>query len=224
VADAGQTSPLAYYPLPVRHGMTIGELAKLFNEEKHVNADLTVIPMRGWLRGDWFDSTGDMWTNPAPEIHNLDQAALYPAMALVENTNISVGRGTDMPLELIGSPYLIPKELAGYLNSRNIGGVRFVPVSFTPASGPFARRECFGVNILITNREQLDAPGLGFELAAALHKLYPMGYDIERVSPLLANKADVSALQAGEDPNRIIENNRDKLDQFMEVRTKYLMY
>ena len=213
-----------YYPLPVRHGMTIGELAKLFNEEKHLDADLTVIPMRGWLRGDWFDSTGALWVSPIPDIRNLDQAALYPGVALIEATNISVGRGTDMPFQLIGSPYFLPKELAAYLNARNIGGVRFLPTSFTPTAGPFARRECFGVNILVTNREELDAPALGLELAAALHKLYPLGYDLAHMGQILANKADVNALQAGEDPNRIGENERDKLEQFMDLRAKYLLY
>ncbi len=116
ISDAGQESYTNYYPLPVRHGLTIGELAKLFNEEKHIDADLTVIPMRGWLRGDWFDSTGAMWANLSPDIRNLDQAALYPGVGLLEATNISIGRGTDTPYQLIGSPYFIPKELASYLN------------------------------------------------------------------------------------------------------------
>jgi uncharacterized protein YbbC (DUF1343 family)/CubicO group peptidase (beta-lactamase class C family) len=224
ISDANQESYFNYYPLPLRHGMTIGELAKLLNEEKKIDADLTVIPMRGWLRGDWFDSTGAMWANPVPDIHNLDQLALYPGVELVEASNISIGRGTDMPFQLIGSPYFLAQELAHYLNGRNIGGVRFVPTSFTPTAGPYARRECFGVNILLTNREQLDAPALGLELAAALHKLNPLGYDMARVSQLLANKADAAALQAGEDPNRIAEGDREKVEQFMEVRAKYLMY
>jgi len=224
VSDAGPDGFLNYYPLPVRHGMTIGELAKLFNEEKHIDADLTVIPMRGWLRGDWFDSTGLIWADPAPDIRNLDQAALYPGVALLEGTSVSVGRGTDMPYQLVGSPYFLPKELASYLNARNIGGVRFVPISFTPTAGPYARRECFGVNILVTNREQLDAPGLGLELAAAMRKLYPLGYDLGHMNQMLMNKADFIALQAGEDPNRIIENDREKLEQFMDLRAKYLLY
>jgi len=224
VSDAGQESYVNYYPLPVRHGMTIGELAKLFNEEKHIDADLTVVPMRGWLRGDWFDSTGAMWVNPMPNIRNLDQALLYPAVALIEGTGVSVGRGTDMPFQLIGSPYFIAKELASYLNGRNIPGVRFVPVSFTPTSGPFVRRECFGVNLIVTNRDELDAPELGLELAAALHKLYPLGYDLGHMNQLLVNRAAFAALQAGEDPNRIAGDWREQLDQFMDLRVKYLLY
>jgi len=224
LSDAGQESFVNYYPLPVRHGMTIGELAKLFNEEKHIDADLTVVPMRGWLRGDWFDSTGITWVNPTPNIHSLDQATLYPAVALIEGTSVSVGRGTDMPFQLVGSPYFTAKELSSYLNARNIPGVRFVPVSFTPTSGPFVRRECYGVNIIVTNREELDAPELGLELAAALHKLSPLGYDLSHMNQLLANKAVFAALQAGQDPNRIAADWREQLNQFMDLRVKYLLY
>jgi uncharacterized protein YbbC (DUF1343 family)/CubicO group peptidase (beta-lactamase class C family) len=220
----GQESFVNYYPLPVRHGMTIGELAKLFNEEKHIDADLTVVPMRGWLRGDWYDSTGAMWINPSPNIRNLDQAMLYPGVALIESTSVSVGRGTDTPFQLIGSPYFISQELSTYLNGRNIGGVRFVPTTFTPTSGPYARRECYGVYIMVTNREQLDAPELGIELAAALHKLSPLGYDMAKMNQLLVNQAVFAAIQAGRDPHRIAEDWQDKLDQFMDVRQRYLMY
>jgi uncharacterized protein YbbC (DUF1343 family)/CubicO group peptidase (beta-lactamase class C family) len=224
LSDTGQESFVNYYPLPVRHGMTIGELAKLFNEEKHIDADLTVVPMRGWLRGDWFDSTGVTWVNPTPTIHSLDVATLYPAVALIEGTSVSIGRGTDMPFQLVGSPYFTAKELASYLNGRNIPGVRFVPVSFTPTSGPFVRRECYGVNIIVTNREELDAPELGLELAAALHKLSPLGYDLSHMNQLLVNKAVFAALQAGQDPNRIAADWREQLDKFMDVRVKYLLY
>jgi uncharacterized protein YbbC (DUF1343 family)/CubicO group peptidase (beta-lactamase class C family) len=224
VSDAGQESFVNYFALPVRHGMTMGELAKMFNEEKHIDAELTVIPMRGWLRGDWFDSTDALWINPSPNIRNLNQASLYPGVALIEGTNVSVGRGTDMPFELVGSPYFIAKELSNYLNGRNIGGVRFVPITFTPTSGTYARRECFGVNIIVTNREQLDAPELGLELAAALHKLYPLGYDLGKMNQLLVNQATFTALQAGQDPHRIQENWQDQLEKFMDLRQKYLMY
>ena len=204
--------------------MTIGELAKLFNEEKHIDADLTVIPMRGWLRGDWFDSTGATWIAPSPNLRSLEEATLYPGIALIETTGVSVGRGTDMPFQVIGSPYFTDKELAAYLNARNIPGVRFVATRFTPTAGPFARRDCFGVYIIVTNREELDAPELGFELAAALHKLYPLGYDLSKMNQLLVNKAAFAALQAGQDPNRIAADWRVQLDQFMDLRVKYLLY
>ncbi len=224
VSDTGQESFVNYFALPVRHGMTVGELAKLYNEEKHIDADLTVVPMRGWIRGDWFDSTGAQWVNPSPNLRDLEEASLYPGVALIESSNVSVGRGTDTPFKLVGAPWVDAKELSDYLNGRNIPGVRFVPTKFTPTEGPQARRECAGVNILLTNREELDAPELGLELAAALHKFYPSGFDIGHINQLLVNQAAFNALKAGEDPRRIAEDWQDKLDQFIEVRTKYLIY
>jgi uncharacterized protein YbbC (DUF1343 family) len=224
VSDAGQESFVNYYALPVRHGMTMGELAKLFNEEKHIDADLTVIPMRGWMRGDWFDSTGQIWASPSPNLRDLEQTALYPGVALIEGTNVSVGRGTDSPFQLVGAPWVDAKELASYLNRRDIAGVRFVPTTFTPTSGPHARQQCGGVSIIVTNRDMLDAPELGLELAAALHKFFPMGFDMSHINQLMVNQAAFKALQAGEDPHRIAEDWQDKLNQFMETRAKYLIY
>lgn len=224
MSDPGQESFVNYYPLPVRHGMTIGELAKLFNEEKHIDADLTVIPMRGWMRGDWFDSTGQFWVNPSPNLRDLEATMLYPGVALIEQTNVSVGRGTDMPFKVVGAPWIDARELAAYLNTREIAGVRFVPITFTPTSGTHARKQCGGVNIILTNREMLDAPELGFELAAALHKMHPDGFDIGRMKTLLVNQAVLSALQAGEDPHRIAADWQAGIDVFMDVRAKYLIY
>jgi len=224
ISDAGQESFVNYHTVPVRHGMTIGELAKLYNTERHINANLTVVPMKGWMRGDWFDSTGQVWVNPSPNLRSLEDAALYPGVALIEGTNVSVGRGTGTPFELVGSPWIDSQELAGYLNARNIAGVRFVPTIFTPTSGTYARQQCNGIHILLTDRETLDAPELGIELAAALHKLSPLGFDMAHMNQLLVNKAVFSALQAGEDPRRIADVWRDGIEQFMQVRTKYLIY
>ena len=224
VSDAGQESFVNYQPIPVRHGMTIGELANLYNSERRINANLTVVPMKGWLRGDWFDSTGQLWINPSPNLRNLEQAALYPGVALLEWTNVSVGRGTDMPFQLIGAPWIDAVELSNYLNARYIAGVRFVPVIFTPATGTYARQQCNGVHIIITDRETLDAPELGIELAAALHRLSRLGFDMDRLNGLLVNKAVFAALQAGEDPHRIADDWRDALEQFIQVRSKYLLY
>src|SRR5271165_5526900 len=224
MSDAGQESFVNYHSLPVRHGMTIGELAKLYNSERHINANLTVVPMKDWMRGDWFDSTGQVWINPSPNLRSLEAATLYPGVALLETTNVSVGRGTDMPFELIGSPWIDATELATYLNARNITGVRFVPTTFTPISGTYARQLCSGIHIVITDRESVDAPELGIELAAALHKLSPLGFDMTGMNRLLVNQAAFAALQAGEDPWRIADDWRDQLDQFMQVRSKYLIY
>ena len=199
-------------------------MAKLYNGERRINANLTVVPMKGWMRGDWFDSTGAEWVNPSPNLRNLEQAILYPGVALIEGTNVSVGRGTDTPFQVIGAPWIKPKQLAAYLNARLISGVRFVPTEFTPASSNYAGQACGGVNIILTNRETLDAPELGVELASALHKLYPQQFELAKMNVLLANQTAFQGLQAGEDPRRIAEDWRDALDRFMLVRAKYLIY
>ena len=224
LSDASQESFVNYYPVPVRHGMTIGELAKFYNGERHIGANLTVVPMKGWMRGDWFDSTGQIWVNPSPNLRGLDAATLYPGVALIEQTNVSVGRGTDTPFEVVGAPWIDARELAAYLNAREIAGVRFVPTTFTPASGIYPRQLCYGVNIIVTDREVLDAPELGIELAVALHKLSPLGFDLPGMKRLLVNQLVYAAIDGGEDPHRIADNWREALETFMEARAKYLLY
>ncbi|MFZ1134777.1 MAG: exo-beta-N-acetylmuramidase NamZ domain-containing protein [Candidatus Korobacteraceae bacterium] len=224
VSDPGQSSFVDYHNVAVRHGMTIGELAKLYNSERHINANLTVVPMKGWIRGDWFDSTGLVWINPSPNLRSLDQATLYPGVALIEGTNVSVGRGTDTPFQLVGAPWVKSRQFAAYLNARLISGVRFVPTEFTPTSAVSAGQKCGGVQIVVTNRETLDAPELGIELASALHKLYPQEFELAKMSLLLANQAALQGLEAGEDPRRIAEDWRDGLEKFIQVRAKYLLY
>ena len=224
VADDGRQSFTDYWTVPVRHGMTIGELAKMFNAERNLNAKLTVVPMEGWQRGDWFDSTGLAWVNPSPNLRSVTEAALYPGVALIEGTNISVGRGTDSPFELVGAPWVKSRELSAYLNSRGIMGVRFVPVTFTPAASVYNGQECQGVNIILTDRNGFDAPELGIELAAALQKLYPADYKIGRMDQLLVNQAAFDALIAGEDPRRIAQDWQEGLETFEKLREKYLIY
>ncbi len=224
VSDAMLESFVNYHSVPIRHGMTMGELAKLYNSERKINASLTVIPMKGWLRGDWFDSTGLQWVSPSPNLRNLEAATLYPGVALLEGTNVSVGRGTDTPFQILGAPWIKPKELAAYLNARLIAGVRFIPTEFTPASSTDAGKSCGGVQILVLNREIVDSPEMGMELAAALHRLYPQDFDLSKVNTLLANMAAFQELQAGRDPRRIAEDWRDGLEKFLQVRAKYLIY
>jgi uncharacterized protein YbbC (DUF1343 family)/CubicO group peptidase (beta-lactamase class C family) len=224
VSDAGRESFTNYWTVPVRHGMTIGELAKMFNAERNLNAKLTVVPLEGWQRGDWFDSTGLSWVNPSPNLRSVTEAALYPGVALIEGTNISVGRGTDTPFELVGAPWIKSRELASYLNARTIAGVRFVPVTFTPSAAVYSGQQCQGVNILLNDRNALDAPELGLELAAALHKLYATDFKIERMTELLANQPAFEALIAGQDPRRIAQDWQPDLATFQQVRKKYLIY
>src|SRR4051812_10130415 len=222
--EAGRESFTNYWTVPVRHGMTMGELAKMFNAERGINAKLTVVPMDGWQRGDWFDSTGLQWVNPSPNLRSVTEAVLYPGVALVEGTNVSVGRGTGTPFELLGAPWMKSKELAAYLNARGIAGVRFVPTTFTPESSNYSGQECQGVNIVLSDRNGLDAPELGIEIAAALQKLYAADFKIEKMQGLLVNQSVYDALVAGQDPRRIAQEWMDDLTKFGKVRDKYLIY
>jgi len=224
VSDAGQEKFTNYFPVPVRHGMTLGELAKMFNAERHIGAKLEVVPMEGWQPGDWFDSTGLPWVNPSPNLRSLTEAALYPGVALIEGTNVSVGRGTDTPFEVVGAPWIKSRELAAYLNARSIPSVRFTPIVFTPSSSNFAGETCQGVDLLILDRNTLDSPELGIELASALRKLYPNDFKLEKMADLLVNQTVFAALAAGEDPRRIAEDWQEPLQAFVRLREKYLLY
>ena len=224
LSDPGRESFTNYGPIPVRHGMTLGELAQMFNAEHNLHAKLIVITMRGWMRGDWFDSTGLEWTNPSPNLRSLTEVTLYPGVALVEGANVSVGRGTDTPFEVLGAPWINARELAQYLNARQIPGVRFVPVTFTPFSSNFAGQLCRGVNLVLTDRDVLDAPELGIELASALLQLYPEQFHAEKMMDILANQAVYNAIAKGEDPHRIALDWQDDLLKFQRLRQKYLIY
>jgi uncharacterized protein YbbC (DUF1343 family)/CubicO group peptidase (beta-lactamase class C family) len=222
--DPGRESFVSYDSVPIRHGMTLGELAQMWNIERNIHARLQVVAMEGWQRGDWFDSTGVNWINPSPNLRSLTAATLYPGVALIEYANVSVGRGTNTPFEIVGAPWINGRELAQYLNARNISGVRFVPVSFTPDASNFAEEKCAGVNIIITERNALDAPELGIELASALHKLYPQQFHMERMVELLANQSVYDAISHGQDPRRIAGDWREALENFQHIRQKYLIY
>ena len=224
ISDEGMEKFTNYFPEPVRHGMTLAELAKMVNAERHIGARLDVVEMQGWQRGDWFDSTGLAWVNTSPNLRSLTEATLYPGVAMIEGTNVSVGRGTDTPFGVVGAPWIKGRELAAYLNGRDIQSVRFVPVVFTPSSSNFAGERCEGVNIIVLDRNMLDSPELGIELASALHKLYPNDFKLERMADLLVNKAVFDGIAAGEDPRRIDENWQERLDAFLRLREKYLLY
>jgi uncharacterized protein YbbC (DUF1343 family) len=213
-----------YHPIPIRHGMTLGELAQMYNAERKIGAQLRVIPMQGWLRGDWFDSTGIVWINTSPNLRSVNEAELYPGVGIVEGTNVSVGRGTDTPFEVLGAPWIEPRAFSDYLNGRLIPGARFVPVTFTPVSGPYQNQLCKGVNIIVTDRTVLDAPEMGIELAAALKKLYSDNWKIERMLGLLANRQVFDAVVNGDDPRSIAQGWQEDLGKFKEIRQKYLIY
>jgi uncharacterized protein YbbC (DUF1343 family) len=213
-----------YHHLPVRHGMTVGELAQFFNRERNLNAKLRVVPMHGWSRDLWFDQTGVPWVNPSPAMRNMKTAALYPGVALLEQTNVSVGRGTATPFEVVGAPWVNAEAFARYMGGRELRGVKFVPNSFTPTSSTLAGRECHGVAIEITDRDAMDTPALGIELAAALRKLYPNEFEVAKMRLLLANEADLEMLQSGTDSKKLIAGWNRPLQAFRKLRHKYLLY
>jgi uncharacterized protein YbbC (DUF1343 family) len=224
ISDRGRENFINYGQIPIRHGMTIGELARFYNSERGINSRLTVVPMEGWQRGDWLDSTGILWVNPSPNMRDLTEAALYPGLGIIESTNVSLGRGTDTPFELLGAPWIQPLELAGYLNARTITGVRFVPTNFTPSDAVYAQQKCGGVNIIVTDRNALDAPELGIEIASALHSLYPQQFEMKNLDSLMLNKASMDAISAGQDPRRVWMDWVEAIEQFKSIRAKYLLY
>ena len=218
-----EKSFVGYFPgMPVRNGMTVGELARLFNQSIH--ADLLVVPMRGWSRGDFYDETGLLWVNPSPNMRNLDEAVLYPGVGMIEATNISVGRGTDTPFELVGAPWIHASEFAAALNARRLPGVRFMPIAFTPDASPYAHQRCEGVSLIVTNRELLDSPELGIELASALARMYPDNWESARMHSLAGSEALVDAIRGGEDPRRIEADWQQSLKTFEALRDSALLY
>jgi uncharacterized protein YbbC (DUF1343 family)/CubicO group peptidase (beta-lactamase class C family) len=224
ISDKGRESFTNYGQLPIRHGMTIGELARFYNSERGIHSRLTVVAMEGWQRGDWLDATGLLWVNPSPNMRSLTEAALYPGVGILEVTNLSVGRGTDTPFEVLGAPWIRAVELAAYLNERAIGGVRFVPTEFTPTADVYAQKKCGGVNIIVTDRNLFDAPELGIEIASALHSLYPNQYEIKNLDRLMINNSTAKAIIAGQDPRRVWMDWIDAIEVFQQVRAKYLLY
>ncbi|HEV7551954.1 MAG TPA: DUF1343 domain-containing protein, partial [Candidatus Angelobacter sp.] len=224
MSQAEFASFTSYHPTPIRFGMTLGELGQMYNVERKIGARLRVIPMQGWLRGDWFDSTGIVWINTSPNLRSVNEAELYTGVALVEGTNVSVGRGTDTPFEVMGAPWIDARAYSDYMNARLIPGVRFVPVTFTPVSGPYQNQLCKGVNIIVTDRTVLDAPEMGIELASALKKLYPENWKMEHMISALSNRQVFDELAAGEDPRSIAQGWQDDLEKFKELRQKYLLY
>jgi len=224
VLDPDLHSFIGYFPLPVRYGMTVGELAKLFNREKHIGARLQVVKMEGYQRGAWFDETGLPWVNPSPNLRSLVEAILYPGVGLVESANVSVGRGTATPFEVIGAPWISGVRLARYLTLRHIAGVTFEPVTFIPTSDRFRGQSCGGVRLRLEDRAALDVPALGIELAAALRHLYPGTFQIDRTLGMIGARGVLQAIKNGEDPRNIKQRWQAGLEAFRRVRAKYLLY
>jgi len=225
VLDPGRESFVGFHPVPVRHGMTMGELARMFRDEKKMKLDLQVVKMEGWHRGDFFDRTDLPWVNPSPNMRNLSEALLYPGIGLLETTNLSVGRGTDTPFEILGAPWLDGQELARHLNQQPLPGVRFVPVRFTPGSSKFSEESCGGVSIVITDRGRFRPLTLGLEIACWLRQHYPKTWKVAAYDRLLADKQTLEAVQAGKKTVwQIQAAYQAELTEFRKRRARYLLY
>jgi uncharacterized protein YbbC (DUF1343 family)/CubicO group peptidase (beta-lactamase class C family) len=214
----------SYFPMPVRHGMTFGELARLFNAENKIGADLTVVPVKNWTRDEWFDSTGLPWINPSPNMRNLLQATLYPGIGAIEGSNVSVGRGTDTPFEQIGAPWIDGVALSDALNARALPGIRFYPVRFTPSSSKYANEACGGVFMIVTDRMALRPVRVGLEIAAMLNKIYGAKYELATTERLFGLKDGLARILAGDDPSTVAASWAAGEARWRLLRNKYLIY
>ena len=224
VLDAGRESFVGYHRIPVRHGMTVGELARMFNGERGLGLDLQVIRVEGWRRSDFFDATGLKWVNPSPNMRSLTEAILYPGIGLLETTNLSVGRGTHTPFEIIGAPWLDGKRLEQVLSQARLPGVRFRAVAFTPDASVFRGQRCQGVTITITDRQAFKPLPTGFEIARQLRTLYPRAWKADRYDRLLGNRQVLEAVLAGKSVAEIESIYRPALEDFLRRRSRFLLY
>jgi uncharacterized protein YbbC (DUF1343 family) len=223
--DPGGNRYVGYLPMPMRHGLTIGELASLFNGEARLGADLSIVAMRNWSREDWFDETGLAWLNPSPNLRNMVAAAVYPGIGAIEGTNLSVGRGTDTPFEQIGAPWIDGPKLSAELNASALPGIRFYPVTFTPAAGAKLGGEvCHGVFLIVTDRDRLRPVRVGLQIAATLSRLYGSQFKLEDAATLFAPKAMLQRIRAGEDPATIAASWSADEGKWRATRAKYLLY
>jgi uncharacterized protein YbbC (DUF1343 family)/CubicO group peptidase (beta-lactamase class C family) len=224
VLDMDLRSFVGYFPMPIRHGMTVGELAEMYNQENHLNARLHVIKMHDYQRTDWFDESGQAWINPSPNLRSLPAETLYPGVCLLEGSNVSVGRGTDTPFEMVGAPWIDGRELAAYLNRQEIQGVRFLPMDFKPLSGPFAGDICHGVQIVLLDRQALEPTEMGVELLAALWKSYPEDCNLDGALHLLGSRSALDSIRTGRSPQRIWYDWQEGLEKFGKIRARFLLY
>ncbi len=224
LADASRLSFTAYHTIPVRTGLTIGELANLFNAEKKLGTRLTVVKMGGYRRALWYDETGLAWVHPSPNLRSVTQAALYPGVALLETTNVSVGRGTDAPFEIVGAPWMDGPRLAETLNRRRIPGVRFSPIRFTPTGSTHEGQLCQGVRITCVDRRKLSAVRLGLEIATALRDRFGTAWDRKAFGKLVANDDTLSRFERGESAGEIAESWEAGHRAWAARREPFLLY
>jgi uncharacterized protein YbbC (DUF1343 family) len=222
--DSDRVNFVGYFSMPIRHGMTAGELAQMFNAEHHIGVDLHVIAMQDWKRSDFYESTGLVWIPPSPNLRALDDALLYPGVELLQAGGVSVGRGTDRPFALVGAPWIHGAELAEYLNARHIPAVHFVPTRFTPRSSLFKDQTCEGVSLVVYDRGSVFPILLGIEMGEALAKLYPKNFDVGAMIDLVGSAATIERMKRGDAPANIVLGWEDEIAAFRKVREKYLLY
>ena len=222
--DADKTNFVAYFPLPVRYGLTIGELAQFFNAENHIGADLHVIAMKNWHRNYFFESTGIRWIPPSPNLRTTKGSILYPGIEILQNAGVSVGRGTETPFEEFGAPWLNGDDVAAALNERHLPGVHFAAKPFIPIAGLYAGQRCGGVAARVTDRAAVRSMRVGLEVAAILQKLYPQQFDVSKLLTLVGNSDTIQQLQSGVAPEKIIASWSDSLGAFEQIRRKYFLY
>ena len=224
VLDEGDESFVGYHSLPVRHGMTAGELASMFRAELKLDVDLEIVPVEGWTRNQMFDQTGLVWTNPSPNMRSLTQAMLYPGVGLIEMTNVSVGRGTDTPFEVVGAPWIDARRFASHLNNAGLAGVRFVPVRFVPSSSKYTAESCNGVNIIVTDRARFHPLSTGIQLMCSLKALHSDEWDRKNLNTLLCSRKTIEAIEAGRSVNEIEPLWAEELARFLNRRRRFLRY
>ena len=224
VLDPALRSFTGYFPMPLQHGMTLGELATMYNSEMKIGADLTVVRMENYEPKSWFDQTGLTWVNPSPNLRSLSATVLYPGVALIESTNVSVGRGTHAPFELVGAPWIDGPALAQYMQRLALAGVRFEPIDFKPTADRFTGELCRGVRIVLTDRTAFDAPRLGVELSVALRRLHPGTFKVRAMLALLGSRATLAAIEAGETTATIEKLWQPGIQAFIGLRARHLLY
>ncbi|WP_375566775.1 exo-beta-N-acetylmuramidase NamZ domain-containing protein [Bacillus pumilus] len=227
VLEPEHASFVGLYPIPLRHGMTTGELAKFFNKEFHINADVTVIKMKNWKRSMTFDDTKLPFVLPSPNMPTVDSTFVYPATGLIEGTNVSEGRGTTKPFELIGAPYINSSELADHLNQLKLKGVQFRPVSFTPTFSKHAGKLSHGVQLYVTDRSSFEAVKTGLSIIKAIHDLYPKDFQFLQTGSfdkLIGNGWMKEEINQGTSVKHIMKRYHHDLKSFEKKRKKYLIY
>ena len=222
--DKDKTSFVGYFPLPVRYGLTMGELAQLFNAENHIGADLHVIAMKNWHRNYFFESTGIRWIPPSPNLLTQKGSVLYPGIEILQSAGVSVGRGTETPFEEFGAPWMDGDAVAAALNARELPGLRFAGQPFIPISGLYAGQRCGGVAMRITNRPAVRAVRAELEIAVILQKLYPDHFDFAKLLFLTGNAETIRLLQEGASPEKIVSSWTADLAAFDQMRKKYFIY